>query len=129
MPRMDISAHWHAFPPVEVLAAAPESELRELGLGYRAKFVRNAAVKLVAAAEREGFESGGAYLLSLRSRPRPEVISALLALDGVGPKVADCVALFSLDQVDAIPVRSQSGASAAPPAGACTSPFQEAPLA
>ena len=118
MPRMDISAHWHAFPPVEVLAAACESELRELGLGYRAKFVRNAAVKLVAAAEREGFESGAAYLLSLRSRPRPEVISALLALDGVGPKVADCVALFSLDQATGeteTPPRRLRDASETPP--------------
>lgn len=29
----------HAFPTAERLAAVPESSLRELGLGYRAKFV------------------------------------------------------------------------------------------
>jgi len=37
MPRMEVSADWHAFPAIEQLAAAPEADLRELGLGYRAK--------------------------------------------------------------------------------------------
>ena len=35
---------------------------------------------------------------------RLEVQEALLGFAGVGRKVADCVALFSLDQADAIPV-------------------------
>lgn len=47
---------------------------------------------------------GVPWLLSLRGLPRLEVRRQLLALPGVGPKVADCVALFSLDQSEAVPV-------------------------
>ena len=89
---------------MEQLAAVSEEEYRKIGLGYRAKFIRNSALKLVAAAERGGWSDGSAYLHSLRSMSRADVREALLELDGVGPKVADCVALFSLDQVDAVPV-------------------------
>mmetsp|Transcript_6311 Transcript_6311/g.20091 ORF Transcript_6311/g.20091 Transcript_6311/m.20091 type:complete len:254 (-) Transcript_6311:5-766(-) len=85
-----------AFPPVAALAAASESDLRALGLGYRAKYVLGTA--RAVASHPPG------WLASLRSRPREEVQAALVALPGVGAKVADCVALFSLDQLDAIPV-------------------------
>jgi N-glycosylase/DNA lyase len=104
MPRLEVSDHWYSFPTVERLAEATEDELRRLGLGYRAKFIRNSTLKVIAAAAKGGFADSSAYLHSLRTRPRDEVLSALLELDGVGPKVADCVALFSLDQVDAIPI-------------------------
>ncbi len=104
MPRLEVSDCWYSFPSVERLAEATEDELRALGLGYRAKFIRNSSLKVVAAAIEGGFPNCSAYLHSLRTRPRDEVLSALLELDGVGPKVADCVALFSLDQVDAIPI-------------------------
>ena len=104
MPRLEVSDRWYSFPTVERLAQTTEDELRALGLGYRAKFIRNSSLKVVAAAAEGGFPNSSAYLNSLRTRPREEVLSALLELDGVGPKVADCVALFSLDQVGAIPV-------------------------
>jgi len=104
MPRMEISSSWHSFPSVERLAQVSEEEFRQIGLGYRAKFIRNSAIKIVAAAAREGHTDGSAYLKALRSRSREEVMAALLELDGVGPKVGDCVALFSLDQISAVPV-------------------------
>lgn len=48
---------------------------------------------------------GGAdWLSSLRGLELHEVIDALCTLPGVGPKVAACIALFSLDQHHAIPV-------------------------
>ena len=104
MPRMDVSVRWHSFPSIERLSEATEAELRQIGLGYRAKFIRNSAIKVVAAAAKGGYQDGSAYLHALRALKREEVMTALLELDGVGPKVADCVALFSLDQVDTVPV-------------------------
>eukprot|EP01042_Synura_sphagnicola_P015920 gene15920-20164_t len=47
---------------------------------------------------------GEQWLHSLRLKSREEVQNELLKLPGVGRKVADCVALFSLDKCDAIPV-------------------------
>lgn len=85
------------FPSVERLAAVPDAELRALGLGYRARYIRETAALLL--------EKGGTqWLLGQRGRPRDEVQAALIELSGVGCKVADCVALFSLDQPATIPV-------------------------
>lgn len=44
------------------------------------------------------------WLASLRKLDLEEVVDALSSLPGVGPKVAACIALFSLDQHHAIPV-------------------------
>ena len=89
----------YAFPTVDELASATEEDLRSLGMGYRAKFI--------CATSMSVKQRGGAtWLLSLRDRSlsRRTVQSELLTLMGVGPKVADCVALFSLDKADVIPV-------------------------
>lgn len=47
---------------------------------------------------------GVEWLYSLRKLDLKEVINALTTLPGVGPKVASCVALFSLDQHHAVPI-------------------------
>jgi N-glycosylase/DNA lyase len=88
---------YHAFPTVEALAGASESDLRALGVGYRAAFIRGTAQAVLG-------QGGEAYLLSLRGSPRATVQGALCQYPGVGRKVADCVALFSLDQPDIVPV-------------------------
>jgi N-glycosylase/DNA lyase len=67
-------------------------------MGYRAKYIM---------ATMETLESLGGehYLQELRKLQDPiEVQERLLVFTGVGRKVADCVALFSLRQADAIPV-------------------------
>lgn len=89
---------FYCFPTLEELLRADEQQLRALGFGYRARFV----CSTVQTVKQEG---GEAYLKSLRSvRDRKTVQAALCRLSGIGPKVADCIALFSLDQPDAIPV-------------------------
>lgn len=47
---------------------------------------------------------GAEWLASLREIDLQKTIDALSTLPGVGPKVAACIALFSLDQHHAIPV-------------------------
>lgn len=47
---------------------------------------------------------GEAWLYSLRTVPYQEALQALQVLPGVGPKVAACVCLFSLDKHEAVPV-------------------------
>jgi 3-methyladenine DNA glycosylase/8-oxoguanine DNA glycosylase len=90
---------YYAFPSLAQLAAATEDELRALGFGYRAKFITGAARVL---HEKDG--GGDAWLMALRTATAAEAAAALEELPGVGPKVAACVALFSLDKADAIPV-------------------------
>ncbi|BAS79183.1 Os02g0552600 [Oryza sativa Japonica Group] len=90
---------FHQFPTIERLARVSEQELRDAGFGYRAKYIVGTAKILQAKPG-----GGEKWLASLRTRELPEVIEALCTLPGVGPKVAACVALFSLDQNHAIPV-------------------------
>ncbi len=85
---------YHAFPTPERLAAASERELRELGLGYRAPYVRETARQLAGGAP-----SAGSLPASYEAARE-----ALLAYTGVGPKVADCVCLFSLGHLEAVPL-------------------------
>ncbi|KAM6542094.1 hypothetical protein CsatB_006541 [Cannabis sativa] len=90
---------FHEFPSLERLSSVAEQELREAGFGYRAKYITG-TVKLLQSKHGGGLE----WLLSLRKLDLDEAIDALLTLPGVGPKVAACIALFSLDQHHAIPV-------------------------
>ncbi|KAI9184013.1 8-oxoguanine glycosylase ogg1 [Blastocladiella emersonii ATCC 22665] len=89
----------HAFPSPETLAADDglESALRELGFGYRAKYIAQSASML---AERGGEK----WLLGLRDLEYDAARTALLELPGIGPKVADCILLMSLDKPRTIPV-------------------------
>jgi N-glycosylase/DNA lyase len=84
-----------AFPTPEQLAAATEAELRALGLGYRAPYVRDTA-KLVADEEAHPEEAVGLAYEDARD--------SLTRFVGVGDKVADCVLLFALDYLEAVPL-------------------------
>jgi N-glycosylase/DNA lyase len=87
-----------SFPTLQELQSATEAQLRKMGLGYRAKYIIQTRDLLKA-------NGGKDYMLSLRKIDDPcKVQEELLQYAGIGRKVADCVALFSLDQKDAIPV-------------------------
>lgn len=81
---------------MEDLSVATEAELRDLGFGYRARYIVDTTKKLR--------ERGDDWLSTLRDKPREEVSSQLQTLPGIGPKVSDCIALFSLDKLDLVPV-------------------------
>ncbi|XP_055833055.1 N-glycosylase/DNA lyase OGG1 [Solanum dulcamara] len=90
---------FYEFPSLERLAMVSEQELRAAGFGYRAKYI-------VGTVETLKSKPGGGmeWLAVLRKVDLPEAIVSLCSLPGVGPKVAACIALFSLDQHHAIPV-------------------------
>ncbi|XP_024396718.1 N-glycosylase/DNA lyase OGG1 [Physcomitrium patens] len=89
---------FHQFPSLEELAPISESQLRENGFGYRAKYIVGAVEML---RQKEGGEQ---WLMSLRRLSLEDAVTSLCTLPGIGPKVAACIALFSLDQHHAIPV-------------------------
>lgn len=90
---------FYSFPSFETLRSeATEADFREIGLGYRAKYLMETMETLYSLG-------GEPYLTSLRQTKDPAVVQEKLTqFCGVGRKVADCVALFSLRQGDAIPV-------------------------
>jgi N-glycosylase/DNA lyase len=85
----------YGFPKPEALASATEQELRDLKLGYRAPYVQHTA-EMVAEGEltRQDIE-GRAYEVAR---------DTLTEYVGVGDKVADCVLLFSLGYLEAVPL-------------------------
>jgi N-glycosylase/DNA lyase len=85
---------YHDCPAPETLAAATEADLRDLSLGYRAPYVARTA-EMVADGTRPE---------SARKMPYAEARDHLTEFVGVGQKVADCVLLFSLDHLKAVPL-------------------------
>ena len=86
---------YHAFPTPAQLAARTEAELRELKLGYRAPYVQRTAAMV---------DDGEAAPADARGRPYEEAREYLMRFVGVGEKVADCVLLFSLGYLEAVPL-------------------------
>lgn len=80
------------FPTPEQLSTATEEDLRELGVGYRAKYIVE-TVKMI----NDGFEPP-------RDMEYEDAREKMKELYGVGDKVADCVLLFSLGYHEASPL-------------------------
>jgi N-glycosylase/DNA lyase len=79
------------------LAALDAARLKPFVNNYQARGER---ILRVAAA----VDSGALDLERLSSTPLQEAREALMALDGVGPKIADCILLFSMEQSSAFPL-------------------------
>jgi N-glycosylase/DNA lyase len=87
---------YYSFPTVEELSNATVEELRELGLGFRDERVFE-TTKLI--------QMGKVDLNKLEHMSNTEdVREELLKLPGVGPKVANCIMLFSMKKFDVFPI-------------------------
>lgn len=82
---------YYTFPTKAQLAAADLPALRAIGLGYRDQYI--------FAIAHSDFDAEAVCRL-----PLEQAHDALLALPGVGPKVAACVQLFGLHDLAAFPV-------------------------
>jgi len=85
---------FYAFPTAKKMAEMDEEFYKELGLGYRAEYIRRLAVEVV----------NGLDINEFSSLPTTELKKRLLSIHGVGPKVADCVTLFGFSRSDSFPV-------------------------
>ncbi|MEM2869120.1 MAG: DNA-3-methyladenine glycosylase 2 [Thermoplasmata archaeon] len=85
----------HSFPSPGALARAGPRALRRLGLGFRARYLCSAA---------KAVQNGQLDFDELSKLSSGKAREELMALAGVGPKVADCVLLFSLGRLEVFPV-------------------------
>ncbi len=83
------------FPSLYELSNVSERELRRMGLGYRAKYVKSAIRHLIKGKVTEA---------ELQEMEYPEAHEEIQQINGVGDKVADCVLLFSLGKMEAFPL-------------------------
>jgi len=104
---------FHDFPTPRALSGSKvESHLRELGFGYRAKYIAQTA-RIIATEKPAGWlaalRNPDSPCWSDEAAPSPDASykdshEQLLLLTGVGPKVADCVCLMGLGWGEAVPV-------------------------
>ena len=89
---------FYSFPTVDELMKLDLKELRETGLGFRDKYIYNTVRKI----KNNEVNLNREFLDNLNTI---DVKKELSKLDGVGPKVADCILLFSdLKRFDSFPI-------------------------
>ena len=87
---------YYTFPTIDELSQASVKDLKDLGLGFRDRYVYETTKKI---------KEGKINIENLKQETTNEVRKQLLTLTGVGPKVADCIMLFStLKRFDVFPV-------------------------
>jgi len=87
---------YYSFPTMQSLSKASIQDLRKLGLGFRDKRIFNTTKMIM---------SGKIDLDGIKNMQDTDLMrEKLLELDGVGPKVADCILLFALHRFDVFPI-------------------------
>lgn len=90
----DIGGGHYSFPTAEKIAALTADDLAPIRSGFRAKYVIDAAQKVV---------SGEVNIDEIFLLDTDAAREILMKIHGVGPKVADCVLLFGFHKLDAFP--------------------------
>lgn len=87
---------YYTFPSLVELEKLSIEDLRNLGLGYRDKYIYKTC-KLIKEKKID--------LENLKNKSTKEIKKELLSLEGIGPKVADCILLFStLKRLEVFPI-------------------------
>lgn len=86
---------YYLFPTLEEMSKCTVEELLKCGLGFRAKYVVQNTKTL-----NENRDS----LFEIKNMPTADAKKRLMDFMGIGPKVADCILLFSLKRGEVFPV-------------------------
>jgi len=89
---------YYSLPSPEVLASATVEDLAPCRLGYRAKYLIETAKQVVS----EGIAS--LERLGSTECTLQETFETLKTYCGVGPKVANCIALFAMGKIESFPI-------------------------
>lgn len=84
---------YFAFPTLEQLSTLSLEDLKEMGMGFRAKYIYNTVNALK-----------GVDLEALRNLSSYDRLNFFTTLNGVGEKVADCISLFAYHDMFCFPV-------------------------
>ncbi|EOD00172.1 DNA-3-methyladenine glycosylase family protein [Caldisalinibacter kiritimatiensis] len=85
----------YSFPKPDVLSKLSIDEIEDCGVGYRAKYIATTAA-IVANRQMD--------IYRIKNLSTDSARKELMLLSGVGPKVAHCIMLFSMDKHDSFPV-------------------------
>lgn len=86
---------YYAFPTPKELSQASVENIRACQTGFRDKYIKGVVDYVMENNE---------DVLAYRKLNTDECIKELIKFNGVGPKVADCIALFGMQKYDTFPV-------------------------
>lgn len=86
---------YYTFPTVANLEKASIEEIQSCGLGFRSKYVKDAVHRIYTDEVNLDF---------IKSEDDDTCHEELKKLNGIGPKVSDCIMLFSMQKYSAFPV-------------------------
>ncbi|GHU81943.1 8-oxoguanine DNA glycosylase [Clostridia bacterium] len=85
----------YSFPTPFKLIRAREADLEPIKSGFRAKYILDAVKKV---------GTGEVNFQQMKTMPLEEAREYLMQINGVGPKVADCVLLYGLQRLECFPI-------------------------
>lgn len=86
---------YYSFPTPDTINRLTVEEVEKCGTGFRSKYIVNAAAVV----------SGGQMdIYRLKNLSTEAARRELMTFAGVGPKVSDCIMLFSMEKYDAFPI-------------------------
>lgn len=95
---------YFAFPTIEQLNKATEEELEKCGTGFRAKYIKNTVDNIYANTIKKDQYDEKYDIDWIKSQEDDICHKELQKFMGIGPKVADCIMLFSMQKYSAFPV-------------------------
>ncbi|WP_125152904.1 DNA-3-methyladenine glycosylase family protein [Clostridium rectalis] len=96
---------YYSFPSIENLHKASQEELESCGVGFRGKYIKHTVEKIYNSMNSENKEYDKIFDINwIKIQNDDECHTALQNFIGIGPKVADCIMLFSMGKYSAFPV-------------------------
>ncbi len=86
---------YYLFPTAKQLKDVTIAEYRDCGVGFRDKYIYDTVKRI---------NEGNINLEELKKLDTPKLKKELLGIMGVGPKVADCIMLFSCGRQEIFPI-------------------------
>lgn len=94
--KIDINQiSYYLFPKEEDFINISENSLKEYGVGYRSQYMLNSTRKIL---------SDKSYHKNINKMSYEDSFNKLIELEGVGPKVADCILLYGYNKHKSYPV-------------------------
>ncbi len=84
-----VDTNYKTFPSIQSIANTSISELQKASIGYRAPYLKETS-KLLSDVQ--------------LPNNKEDIRKLLISLPGIGPKVADCILLYSLGYLDTVPI-------------------------
>lgn len=93
----DGMTQFFAFPDLDALAQVEPEQLEAQKFGYRSKTIPSIVKEVIS-------RGGERYIRDLSEGTYADATADLRTIDGIGPKLADCICLYALRHLESVPI-------------------------